>query len=140
MKICLLSYRGHPFCGGQGIYIHQLSKSLSKLGHEVWILSGPPHPHVIDQVKVIKLESLDVYSWAGHLPERPVRVLKPLNFYEVASALTGAFPEPLTYSLRAYARLRGLLRSEKFDIFHDNQCLAYGLLLIKYFEIGRAHV
>jgi len=135
MKICLLSYRGHPFCGGQGIYIHQLSKSLCRLGHEVQILSGPPHPHVIDQVKVVKLESLDVYSWAGHLPERPLRVLKPLNFYEVASALTGAFPEPFTFSLRAYDRLRGLQRRERFDVFHDNQCLGYGLTLIQNFGI-----
>jgi glycosyltransferase involved in cell wall biosynthesis len=135
MRICLLSYRGHPYCGGQGIYIHQLSKALCGLGHEVQILSGTPHPHVIDEVKVIKLESLDVYSWNGRLPERPLRILKPLNFYEVASVLTGAFPEPFTFSMRAYAKLRGLLRREKFDVFHDNQCLGYGLLLVKSFGI-----
>lgn len=135
MKICLLSYRGHPYCGGQGIYIHQLSKALCRLGHEVQLLSGPPHPDVVEDVKIHKLESLDVYSWNGRLPERPLRILKPLNFYEVASAMTGAFAEPFTYSMRAYAKLREVLRKEKFDVIHDNQCLGYGLLFMKHFGI-----
>ena len=86
-------------------------------------------------MKVTKLESLDVYGWNGRLPEKPLRMLRPLNFYEVASSMTGGFPEPFTFSLRAYAKLRELIRKEKFDVFHDNQCLGYGLLLIKNFGI-----
>jgi glycosyltransferase involved in cell wall biosynthesis len=39
---------------------------------------------------------------------------------------TGAFPEPLTFSLRAWRHLRE--RLAEFDIIHDNQCLGYGLL------------
>jgi glycosyltransferase involved in cell wall biosynthesis len=135
MRICLLSYRGHPYCGGQGIYIHQLSKALCRLGHEVHLLSGPPHPHVIEDVKVHRLESLDVYGWNGRLPERPLRILRPLNFYEVASVMTGAFPEPFTFSMRAYVKFRELLRTERFDIVHDNQGLGYGMLLMKHFGI-----
>ena len=98
MRICLLSYRGEPYCGGQGVYIHYLSKGLCDLGHEVHLLSGPPHPNVVDEVKVHKLDSLDLYSlppW--RLPPRPLRLLRPLNFYEFVAVLTGAFPEPFTF-------------------------------------------
>ena len=135
MKICLLSYRGHPYGGGQGIYIHHLSKALCGLGHEVQLLSGPPHPNVIEAIKVHKLESLDLYSLNGRLPEKPLRMLTPLNFCEVVSTLLGVFPEPLTFSMRAYGKLRSILRRERFDIIHDNQCLGYGLLLMRHFEI-----
>jgi glycosyltransferase involved in cell wall biosynthesis len=41
---------------------------------------------------------------------------------------TGAFPEPLTFSLRALRALRP--RVADFDIVHDNQVLAYGMLRI----------
>ncbi len=135
MKICLLSYRGHPFGGGQGIYIHHLTKALHSLGHEVVLLSGPPHPNVIEAVKVHKLESLDLYARLGHLPERPLRMLTPLNFFEVVSTLAGVFPEPFTFSIRAYNRLRSIRGRERFDVIHDNQCLGYGLLLMKHFGI-----
>jgi glycosyltransferase involved in cell wall biosynthesis len=39
---------------------------------------------------------------------------------------TAAFPEPLTFSLRAARELRKRLGD--FDVVHDNQCLGYGLL------------
>ncbi len=41
---------------------------------------------------------------------------------------TSAFPEPLTFSIRAVRALRA--RSDDFDIVHDNQVLAYGMLRI----------
>jgi glycosyltransferase involved in cell wall biosynthesis len=135
MKICLLSYRGHPFGGGQGIYIHNLSKALVNLGHEVDLLSGNPHPVVVDAVKVHKLESLDAYSWTGRLPPEPARLIYPLNMYEVASVLLGGFPEPFTFSMRAHRKLGSLLRHQKFDVIHDNQCLGYGMLLMKQFKV-----
>jgi len=132
MKICLLSYRGEPFCGGQGVYIHYLSKGLRDLGHEVHVLSGPPHPVVVPGIQVHELDSMDMYSlppW--RVPPRPRRLLRPLNMYEFLSVITGGFPEPFTFSMRAYAQLRGRLRAERFDVIHDNQCLGYGLLLMK---------
>lgn len=135
MRICLLSYRGHPYGGGQGIYIHHLSKALHSLGHEVQLLSGPPHPNVIEAVKVHRLESLDLYGIQGHLPEKPLRMVTPLNFIEVAGTLLGLFPEPFTFSVRAHNRLRGIQRRERFDVIHDNQCLGYGLLLMRQFKI-----
>ena len=131
MKICLLSYRGHPYCGGQGVYIHYLSKELCNLGHEVHLLSGPPHPNVVDAVRMQRLESLDAYSWRSRLPPEPFRLLTPLNFYEYVAVFLGTFPEPFTFSLRAYSRLRRIMPQEKFDVIHDNQCLGYGLLLMK---------
>ena len=45
---------------------------------------------------------------------------------EFAAMKTGAFPEPLTFSLRALRLLRA--RRADFDLVHDNQVLAYGLL------------
>ena len=42
LKICLLSYRSNPHCGGQGVYIKNLSKALCRLGHEVEVVSGLP--------------------------------------------------------------------------------------------------
>src|SRR5699024_4310365 len=41
----------------------------------------------------------------------------------------GTFPEPLTFSLRAWAHLRN--RRDDFDIVHDNQSLGFGLLAIE---------
>ncbi|MHA2433737.1 MAG: glycosyltransferase family 4 protein [Candidatus Thorarchaeota archaeon] len=135
MRICLSSYRGHPYGGGQGIYIHHLSKALCNLGHEVQLLSGPPHPNVIEAVKVHKLESLDLYGLNGRLPEKPLRVFTPLNFCEVVATLLGIFPEPFTFSVRAYGKLRSLLKRERIDVIHDNQCLGYGFLPMKQFNI-----
>ncbi len=135
MRICLLSYRGHPFGGGQGIYIHNLSRALVNLGHEVELLSGNPHPVVVDAVRMHKLESLDAYSWTGHLPPEPKRLVYPLNQYEMASVLLGGFPEPFTFSIRAYRKLGHLVRQRRFDVIHDNQTLGYGMVLMKQFGI-----
>lgn len=43
LKILLLTYRGNPFCGGQGIYVSHLARELARLGHEVHCLEGPPY-------------------------------------------------------------------------------------------------
>ena len=32
LRICLLSYRSNPHCGGQGVYLKQLSRALADLG------------------------------------------------------------------------------------------------------------
>jgi hypothetical protein len=41
MKICLLTYRGNMYCGGQGICIYYLSRELQRLRYEVHVISGP---------------------------------------------------------------------------------------------------
>jgi len=126
LKICLLTYRGNPNCGGQGVYIKQLSKALSDLGHQVDVISGPPYPHLDPKVRLHKLPSLDLYN-----PEKPFRLKKvtslanPLNMYEFITMCFGRFPEPYTFGVRAYNYLQK--HQMNFDIVHDNQCLAYGI-------------
>ncbi|MDY6852573.1 MAG: glycosyltransferase, partial [Thermodesulfobacteriota bacterium] len=62
LKICLLSYRSNPYCGGQGVYIKNLSRALTDLGHEVHVVSGPPDPVLDDDITVFRLPSLDLYD------------------------------------------------------------------------------
>lgn len=135
MKICLLSYRGNPHCGGQGIYIYYLAQALQNLGHEVQVMSGPPYPDIPDGVTLHRLESLNLYESKGSLLPTIFRLHNPINFYEFMAVCAGTFPEPLTFSLRAYRRIRQLLSSQKFDVIHDNQCLGYGLLLMKHLNV-----
>lgn len=126
LKICLLTYRGNPNCGGQGVYIKHLSKELSDLGHEVDVLSGPPYPRLDPKVCLQKIPSLDLYN-----AERPFHLSKvsslinPLNMYEFITMCAGRFPEPYTFGVRAYNYLQR--NRNKYDIVHDNQCLAYGI-------------
>lgn len=130
LRICLLGYRSHPFVGGQGIYLHYLSKALLALGHQVDIISGPPYPEVVAGVNLIKLPSLDLFAVKD--PTRALR-LKHLTSYtdtfEWCSKLTGGFAEPYTFGRRAAKYLKR--HGHHYDIVHDNQCLAWGLLDIQ---------
>lgn len=130
MKICLLTYRGNPYCGGQGIYVYYLARALRDLGHEVQVISGPPHPEVAEGIGFHHLKSLNLYESEDSLLTNLRRVRSPIDFYEFAAVCLGTFPEPFTFSLRAYRKIRELLPYQ-FDIIHDNQCLGYGLLLMK---------
>ncbi len=127
LKICLLTYRGNPNCGGQGVYIKHLSKALSDLGHEVDVLSGPPYPHLDPKVRLHKIPSLDLYQQPFELP-KVKSLVNPLNMYEFLTMCSGRFPEPYTFGLRAYYYLQK--HKKKFDIVHDNQCLSYGVAKI----------
>lgn len=132
MRICLLTYRGNMYCGGQGIYVYYLAKALHSLGHDVHVLSGPPYMMVPDGVKLHKIDGLNLYETDGLSSlGNPLQLLKPLNFYEVVATRLGMFPEIFTFSMRAYMKLRDLLSREKFDIIHDNQTLGYGMLMAK---------
>jgi glycosyltransferase involved in cell wall biosynthesis len=128
------------YCGGQGIYTYYLTREFQRLGHEVDVMVGPPYPDIADGIRVHRLESLNLYdcsiegrSW---LPlENPYRIFSPFNLFEFVATKMGMFPEMLTFSLRAYQRMRQLLPGHRFDVIHDNQCLAYGLLLMKALNI-----
>jgi glycosyltransferase involved in cell wall biosynthesis len=127
LRICLLTYRGNPTCGGQGVYIKYLSRSLRELGHEVDVLSGPPYP-VLDQgITLHRIPGLDLYNPDHLFRVADIRNLaSPLNQFEYLSMCLGGFPEPLTFGFRAR---RHLLRGPNgYDIVHDNQSLSYGLL------------
>jgi MMP alpha-(1->4)-mannosyltransferase len=128
VRVALLTYRGNPRSGGQGVYVRHLSRALVRLGHHVEVLSGPPYPDLDDDVRLTRLPSLDLYR--PEAPFRAVRGLKgAIDVLEFGTMCVGGFPEPLTFSLRAWAELRR--RRTEFDVVHDNQCLAYGLLGIR---------
>ena len=126
LKVCLLTYRGNPTSGGQGVYVKHLSKALADEGHKVDVISGPPYPRLDDNVRLIKMPSLDLYS-PDHLfrPEKFSHLAKPLNMYEFLNFCSGGFPEPFTFGERAYSYLKK--HKNEYDIVHDNQCLAYGV-------------
>jgi glycosyltransferase involved in cell wall biosynthesis len=127
LRIALLSYRSKPHSGGQGIYVRHLSRELVRLGHRVEVFSGPPLPELDDGVALTVLPSLDLYR-----DPDPFRTPRLSEFHTAVDVLewlamrTGAFPEPLTFSLRAWQHLRQ--RLGEFDVVHDNQGLGYGLL------------
>ena len=129
LRIALLTYRGKPHCGGQGVYTRYLAKELQALGHQVEVFSGQPYPELddLEGVKLTKLPSLDIFNSVhpGRLPGFwELKTLADLS--EFASSCTGAFGEPLAFSLRVLKELTP--RRKEFDIVHDNQSLGYGLL------------
>lgn len=137
MKICLLSYRGNPYCGGQGIYLMYIARELVKLGHEVHAIVGPPYPFEMEGVTLHRISNHNYFNVKENYikPHKPFATFQPLNFYEFIAAKFGIFPEIETFSFRAFLKLKEILKTEQFDIIHDNQCLGYGYLLIKNFGI-----
>lgn len=130
LRIALLTYKGNPFCGGQGVYVRHLSRELARLGHTVEVIGAQPYP-VLDAVgagvTLTELPSLDLYRQPD--PFRNPRLGEYrdwIDAVEVGTMWTGGFPEPLTFSLRARRHLTA--RRGEFDVIHDNQTLGYGLL------------
>lgn len=127
LRIALLTYRGKPTVGGQGVYVRHLSKALADLGHHVEVFAGQPYPVLDERVPLHRLPSLDTYN--EYFPARKPRIweIKSLpDAAEAASFATGNFPEPMAFSLRALQALRK--RRADFDIVHDNQTLGWGIL------------
>jgi len=135
MRICLLSYRSYRYSGGQGIYLRYLSRSLRDLGHRVDVISGPPYPELDGGIKLIKLPSLDLYSMSSvrRLFINPRKLNTYPNLIEWLGTMSGYFSEPLAFGMRAYDLIRNSTGS-KYDIVHDNQTMAYGILKIQ--ELG----
>lgn len=130
MRIALSSYRSKPHSGGQGIYVRNLSRELVALGHEVTVFSGQPYPELDEGVRLEKVPSLDLYNDENPF-RRPARseFRDALDVAEFAGMLSGTFPEPRTFG----RRLRRLLtpRVREFDVLHDNQTLAPGILAVE---------
>ncbi len=127
LRIALLSYRSKPHSGGQGVYVRHLSRELAAAGHHVEVFSGQPYPELDDGPVLRPVPSLDLYR-----DDDPFRTPRPAEIRDWADALEtammwgGAFPEPLTFSIRALRALRS--RPGEFDVVHDNQGLGYGML------------
>lgn len=127
MKIGFLSYRSHPFSGGQGIYVRHLSNAFTKLGHEVYVISGPPYPQLSKDVNLIKIPSLDLFSVESRLRAFKLNFLLNLTeLIEWLGIMTGGFPEPYTFGRRVSFFLKS--NAVDLDIIFDNQSLCYALL------------
>ncbi|MCW8128177.1 glycosyltransferase family 4 protein [Microbulbifer halophilus] len=130
LNICLLGYRSHPYCGGQGVYLYYLSKALVEAGHSVDVISGQPYPELDPRVKLIRMPGLNLFD-----EKHPTRALRPrhllswTDFFEWWSKLTGGFAEPYTFGRRVAKYLRR--HGRQYDMVHDNQSLCYGLLDIE---------
>ncbi len=127
LRVALLSYRGNPHVGGQGIYVRHLSRELVRAGHRVDVLAGPPYPQLDPGVRLVEVPSLDLYREPD--PFRTPKRSEYRDWVDVAEVgimMTAGFPEPLTFSLRARRLLRA--RMAEYDVVHDNQGLGYGML------------
>ncbi len=130
LRIALLSYRSKPHCGGQGVYVRHLSRELHALGHHVEVFSGQPYPDLDPGPLLREIPSLDLYR-----DEDPFRTPHWREYRDWADVLEtammwgGAFPEPLTFSIRARRVLAA--RAADFDVVHDNQGLGYGMLGVR---------
>ena len=132
MKIGLLSYRSNPFSGGQGIYVKHLSLALTKLGHQVDVISGPPYPDLHEDINLIKIPSLNLFELEDNLRLRSFRLSFLFNladFREWFGVLSGSFPEPYAFGERVNTYLNKT--STDYDLIHDNQSLCYGLINIQ---------
>jgi glycosyltransferase involved in cell wall biosynthesis len=130
LRIALLSYRSHPHVGGQGVYVRHLSRELSALGHDVEVFSGQPYPQLDPGPVLRQVPSLDLYRDDDPFRTPALHEYRDwVDMLETALMKTGAFPEPLTFSLRAARLLRPRLAS--FDVVHDNQGLGYGMLRLR---------
>jgi glycosyltransferase involved in cell wall biosynthesis len=130
MRVALLSYRGNPRCGGQGVYIRNLSRELVRLGHRVEVFSGQPYPILDEAVAFTAVPSLDLYREPDPFRTPRRREFRDLiDVMEYAIMARGGFPEPLTFSLRIARLLRQ--RAHEFDVIHDNQTLGTGMLSVQ---------
>ncbi len=130
LRVALLSYRGKPHVGGQGVYVSRLSAALTDLGHHVVVLGGPPYPDLDERVPLVQLGGLDI--WAPPHPMRKPRAWELQDWIDIAehvSFVTGNFSEPMAFSLRAWRHLR--TRRAHFDVVHDNQTLGWGILALQ---------
>ena len=139
MRIAFLAYRGNMQSGGQGVYLHALTRELAALGHEIDVFVGPPYPDPMPWARVRRIRN-GRYWGARFARQRgaflprpdPFQIFRPLDFYEFAVTRFGFLPEPLAFSLRA---ARGVVRQMRagvrYDVVHDVQSLGYGLLWLR---------
>ncbi|HYM15902.1 MAG TPA: glycosyltransferase family 4 protein [Dehalococcoidia bacterium] len=139
MKICFIMYQGNMYSGGQGVYLHYMTRELVRMGHEVHVISGRPYPRLVDGVAHHKLHT---YSFCAFLngpdehaydhAHNPAAFFHPWNFYEFASTRASLASLFFTFSVRAYRKMAELERDcGPFDLIHDNQTLGYGILAMK---------
>jgi len=130
LRILLASYRSHPHVGGQGVYVHYLSKALRDLGHRVDVASGPPYPDLAAGIGLVKLPSLDLFSADNALAAIRRRHFSSWSdLSEWLAHNSGAFGEPYAFGRRLRRFIR--INPGRYDVIHDNQTLARALLKIR---------
>jgi glycosyltransferase involved in cell wall biosynthesis len=126
--------------GGQGIYLWFLARELTRQGHQVDVIVGPPWPDPMPFVGAVDRVDNQMYwaKWFLREPAKllprpdPLRIFSPLQFYEFAASRIGFLPEPFAFSMRAFRALARRLRAgSRYDLVHDVQSLGYGLLAIR---------
>ena len=137
MKICFIMYQGNMFSGGQGVYLHYMTRELVRIGHEVHVISGRPYPRLAEGVVHHRLHTYTLWAFLdgrdeGAYNEAPFAFMHPWNLYEFASTRVSLGSLFLSFSVRAYQKLVQVEREHgPFDLVHDNQTLGYGVLAMK---------
>ena len=139
MRIAFLCYRGNMKSGGQGVYLHALTRELAAMGCEIDVFVGPPYPDPLPWARVERLPNQ--MFWGKRFDKRPGAFLdraapwamfRPLDFYEFAVTRFGFLPEPFAFSVRAALAVRRALRAgARYTLVHDVQSLGYGLLWLQ---------
>ncbi|MFB6311716.1 MAG: glycosyltransferase family 4 protein [Salinirussus sp.] len=133
-----MSYRSDPYSGGQGVYMKYLSRALAARGHGVTVVSGKPYPDLDAGIELIRLPGENLVENPNRLTAFQPRYLRdPTSLFEWASVLTGGFPDPYAFGRRAADYLDK--HGDRFDIVHDNQSLAYGLLTVDQPTVATVH-
>ncbi len=130
MRVALSSYRSKPHSGGQGVYVRNLSRELVALGHRVQVFSGPPYPELDPGVGLTRVPSLDLYRHEDRFHHPTWSELRSrVDVLEYLMMCASGFPEPRTFGIRLEQLLAD--RIGEFDILHDNQTLAPGILRLE---------
>jgi glycosyltransferase involved in cell wall biosynthesis len=131
LRIAFLSYRSDPRVGGQGVFLSRVAAALTRRGHAVDLLSGPPYPEVPPGVRLVEIPSLDLYAQPhhGHRALRWRHLLSWADTAEYFGHWLGMFMEPYAFGRRVARHLQ--TSAETYDVVLDNQSLAYGLIQIE---------
>lgn len=124
------------YSGGQGVYLHYITRGLVEMGHEVHVIAGAPFPTVAPGVRMHKLKTFSMWSYLDNFNEyayhtHPLQYFHPVNFFEFSTTRYTLSSLLNMFSLRAYEKLNELEQDGPFDLIHDNQTLAYGVLMMK---------
>jgi len=131
LRVAFLVYRGNPRVGGQGVYTRHLTRELVALGHSVEVFAGPPWPELDDGVGFTPVPGLDLYRDPDPFRTPTLGELRTrADLLEFVTLRAGGFAEPWTFGMRVKKLLRA--RRGDFDIIHDNQCMATGILDLYY--------
>ncbi len=140
LRIAFASYRGNMKCGGQGVYLWFLARELAALGHRVDVVVGPPYPDPMPFARELHRLQNEQFWGKWFARDRPafvaggppLRLLSPLNFYELGASWFGFLPEPFAFSVRAFRCLAARAAAGRaWDLVHDVQCLGWGMLALR---------